>query len=63
MKARSLVLVIASTLLFSGCAESTQRYAANKDVGAYFTVPTKWIKIDAKTMSVDSEKPHIVSLE
>jgi hypothetical protein len=50
MKARSLVLVIASTLLFSGCAESTQRYAANKDVGAYFTVPTKWIKIDAKTL-------------
>jgi hypothetical protein len=46
MRARPLVLLISFALLLSGCAESSQKYAANKDVGAYFTVPKKWIKID-----------------
>lgn len=50
MRARPLVLLISFALLLSGCAESSQKYASNKDVGAYFTVPKKWIKIDGKTL-------------
>lgn len=50
MTARPLVLLISFVLLLSGCAESSQKYAANKNVGTYFTVPTKWIKIDAKIL-------------
>jgi len=50
MKARALSLTMASVLLLSGCAQSSQRYASNKDVGAYFTVPTEWTKINQKVL-------------
>lgn len=50
MKARALFLTIATVLLLSGCAQSSQKYAANKDVGAYFTVPAKWIKINERSL-------------
>jgi len=45
MKARALLLTITTVLLLSGCAQSSQKYAANKEVGTFFTVPTSWTKI------------------
>ena len=50
MKVRALVLTMATVLLLTGCAQSSQKYAANKDVGAYFTVPNKWVKINEKSL-------------
>lgn len=37
MRVRALALTITTILLLTGCAQSSQRYAANPDVGAYFT--------------------------
>ncbi len=50
MRVRALALTITTILLLTGCAQSSQRYAANPDVGAYFTAPAKWIKIDEKIL-------------
>jgi len=43
--------LIFSTLLLSGCMQTSQNYATSKSTGTYFTAPSSWSRISQKEIA------------
>ena len=60
MRARVYGAMILATLLLTSCAHSTQKYAASKAEGVYFTVPTFWHEIPMGALNSQEAKSTAV---
>ena len=47
---KAIAVAAGCSLLLSGCAEPTQKYASDNKDGVYFAVPNSWKLIDAKAL-------------
>lgn len=47
---KRLALGLAMLLALSACGSPTQTYVANKDVGAFFTVPRSWFEVTPEAL-------------
>lgn len=56
MRSRGLGAIVLATLLLTSCAHSTQKYAASKSEGVYFTVPNTWHEITMKALNSQEAK-------
>lgn len=55
-------VVLAALVALTGCGAPSATYVSNKDVGAYFTVPTSWFAVSAQALD-KAEFDQISSVE
>ena len=61
MRARHIGLVVALTVILTGCAGPSQKYGASKSEGVYFTVPISWHEITMQSLNSFEAKSTTVS--
>ncbi len=60
MRSRGYGAMIVATLLLTSCAHPTQKYAASKAEGVYFTVPNAWHEIPMVALNSQEAKSTAV---